>query len=228
MLSAVTSPIPNLATGAMPLAWQPEHQRFVHSGPLVLGAASPSIFQRPLADRDRTVSRRSKPSSRTTLNGEQPYPGTDQPQDVMSRHRGAKHRRRYGPGAVPGPLSLVPFIRWASGPSIEPPIIGDLVFAPARIGHFAVKRAYAIALTIDVQPCLAPPSCSSVTLGRRPPQSTTPPGTVRNPDSGTNVRTSKLQGGTWATTPPHLQRRGFKKFLPPHPTHRFNVQRQAV
>src|SRR5690625_5576427 len=48
-----------------------------------------------MADRDRTVSRRSKPSSRTTLNGEQPYPWDQlQPQDVMSRHRGAKHRRR--------------------------------------------------------------------------------------------------------------------------------------
>jgi hypothetical protein len=49
-----------------------------------------------MADRDRTVSRRSKPSSRTTLNGEQPYPwDLLQPQDVMSRHRGAKHHRRY-------------------------------------------------------------------------------------------------------------------------------------
>src|SRR3546814_3629304 len=51
----------------------PEHQRFVHSGPLVLGAA-PLKSQTSTADRDRTVSRRSKPSSRTTLNGEQPYP----------------------------------------------------------------------------------------------------------------------------------------------------------
>ena len=53
---------------AMQLASQPEHQRFVHSGPLVLGAA---LFKFPTstADRDRTVSRRSKPSSRTALNG---------------------------------------------------------------------------------------------------------------------------------------------------------------
>ena len=50
-----------------------------------------------MADRDRTVSRRSEPSSRTTLNGEQPYPWDRlQPQDVMSRHRGAKPHRRYG------------------------------------------------------------------------------------------------------------------------------------
>ena len=80
---------------AMQLASQPEHQRFVHSGPLVLGAA-PFKYPTPTADRDQTVSRRFKPSSRTSLNGEQPYPWDRlQPQDEMSRHRGAKHRRRY-------------------------------------------------------------------------------------------------------------------------------------
>ena len=81
---------------AVLLAEQPVHQGSVHSGPLVLGTA-PHNAPTPAADRDRTVSRRSKPSSRTTLNGEQPYPWDRlQPQDVMSRHRGAKHRRRYG------------------------------------------------------------------------------------------------------------------------------------
>ena len=50
-----------------------------------------------MADRDRTVSRRSKPSSRTALIGEQPNPwDLLQPQDAMSRHRGAKPPRRYG------------------------------------------------------------------------------------------------------------------------------------
>ncbi len=81
---------------AVPLARQPVHQRCVHSGPLVLGI-NPLKSRTPTADRDRTVSRRSKPSSRTTLNGEQPYPwDLLQPQDVMSRHRGAKRPRRYG------------------------------------------------------------------------------------------------------------------------------------
>ena len=94
MLSAV---IPStLSYPAVRLAPQPVHQRCVHSGPLVLGAA-PLKSPTPTADRDRTVSRRSKPSSRTTLNGEQPYPwDLLQPQDVMSRHRGAKLLRRYG------------------------------------------------------------------------------------------------------------------------------------
>src|SRR5205085_7301724 len=94
MLSAVIASV--LSYPAMRLASQPVHQRFVHSGPLVLGA-DPLKFPAPTVDRDRTVSRRSKPSSRTSLNGEQPYPwDLLQPQDEMSRHRGAKRFRRYG------------------------------------------------------------------------------------------------------------------------------------
>ena len=81
---------------ALPRARQQVHQRYVHPGPLVLGTA-PLKSPTPTADRDRTVSRRSKPSSRTTLIGEQPNPwDLLQPQDVMSRHRGAKRLRRYG------------------------------------------------------------------------------------------------------------------------------------
>src|SRR3970040_391533 len=79
---------------AMPLARQLTHQRSVHPGPLVLGTAflkSPA----PTADRDRPVSRRSEPSSRTALMGEQPNPwDLIQPQDAMSRHRGAERGRR--------------------------------------------------------------------------------------------------------------------------------------
>ena len=49
--------------------------------------------------KSRTIStpKRSKPSSRTFLIGEQPNPwDLLQPQDKVSRHRGAEHRRRYG------------------------------------------------------------------------------------------------------------------------------------
>ena len=56
----------------------------------------PSNFLRPQWIEDQTVSRRFEPNSRTTLIGEQPNPwDLLQPQDVMSRHRGAKLRRRY-------------------------------------------------------------------------------------------------------------------------------------
>ena len=102
MLSAVIPSVRSYA--ALPLARQQLHQRYVHPGPLVLGAA-PLKSRTPTADRDRTVSRRSKPSSRTTLNGEQPYPWDMlQPQDEMSRHRGAKRCRRYG---LLGTISLL-------------------------------------------------------------------------------------------------------------------------
>ena len=79
----------------MPATRQLIHQRYVHPGPLVL-RTDPLKYPTRMADRDRTVSRRSKPSSRTTLIGEQPNPwDLLQPQDVTSRHRGAKPRRRY-------------------------------------------------------------------------------------------------------------------------------------
>src|SRR6478735_10675587 len=79
---------------ALPLAEQPAHQRTVPPGPLVLVRA-PRKSPAPTTDRDRTVSRRSEPNSRTALMGEQPNPWDQlQPQDAMSRHRGAKPPRR--------------------------------------------------------------------------------------------------------------------------------------
>ena len=76
------------------LGMQQIHQRPVHPGPLVLRTA-PLKYPTPTPDRDRTVSRRSEPSSRTALMGEQPNPwNLLQPQDAMSRHRGAKPLRR--------------------------------------------------------------------------------------------------------------------------------------
>ena len=113
---------------AMQLAPQPVHQSYVHPGPLVLGTA-PLKSRTPTADRDRTVSRRSKPSSRTSLNGEQPYPWDRlQPQDVMSRHRGAKHRRRYellGGISLLSPEYLLSVERWPF--HSEPPDHYDLL-----------------------------------------------------------------------------------------------------
>ena len=94
MLSALIRS--RLSYSAMLLAKQQIDQRSVQHGPLVL-VSDPLKFPAPTTDRDRTVSRRSEPSSRATLMGEQPNPwDLLQPQDVMSRHRGAKQRRRYG------------------------------------------------------------------------------------------------------------------------------------
>ena len=88
----------------MQLALQLVHQRFVRPGPLVLRTA-PLKSPAPTPDRDRAVSRRSEPSSRTALMGEQTNPwDLLQPQDAMSRHRGAKPGRRY---ELSGQISLL-------------------------------------------------------------------------------------------------------------------------
>ena len=93
MLSALI--LSGLSYPAMPLARQLAHQRSVLSNPLVLGKSLLN-HPTPTPDRDRPVSRRSKPSSRTALMGEQTNPWDRlQPQDAMSRHRGAKPYRRY-------------------------------------------------------------------------------------------------------------------------------------
>src|SRR5207247_9854321 len=102
MLSAV---IPSeRSQSAVHLAVQLTHQRFVRPGPLVLRTALLK-FPARAADRDRTVSRRSEPSSRTALMGEQPNPWEQlHPQDATSRRRGAKPSRRYG---LLGKISLL-------------------------------------------------------------------------------------------------------------------------
>ncbi len=100
---------------AVHLAVQLAYQRFVQLGPLVLESA-PFKPPAPATDRDRTVSRRSEPSSRATLIGEQPNPwDLLQPQDVTSRHRGAKPLRRYellGAISLLSPAYLLSFERW--------------------------------------------------------------------------------------------------------------------
>src|SRR6218665_1708455 len=119
MLSALITSVRSYPT--MLLAEQLVHQWYVHPGPLVLGT-NLFNFPTPTEDRDRTVSRRSEPSSRTALNGEQPYPwDLLQPQDAMSRHRGAKPPRRcelLGEISLLSPEYLLSVERWPfhSGP----------------------------------------------------------------------------------------------------------------
>ncbi len=113
MLSAL---IPStLSYPAMLLAEQLVHQRYVQRGPLVLTSGLLK-YPTPTTDRDRTVSRRSEPSSRATLMGEQPNPwDLLQPQDVTSRHRGAKPLRRYellGAISLLSPEYLLSVERW--------------------------------------------------------------------------------------------------------------------
>ncbi len=100
---------------ALLLAEQPVHERSLRPGPLVLRTTSLNT-PTPTTDTDRTVSRRSEPSSCTTLTGEQPDPwDLLQPQDVISRHRGAKPRRRCelsGAISLLSPAYLLSVERW--------------------------------------------------------------------------------------------------------------------
>ena len=138
---------------AMPLARQLVHQRCVHPGPLVLGTA-PLKIRTPTADRDRTVSRRSKPSSRTTLIGEQPNPwDLLQPQDVMSRHRGAKHPRRcelLGGISLLSPAYLLSVERWPF--HAEPPDHYDRLSSLLDLSVSQSGRLMTLHSTTDVRP----------------------------------------------------------------------------
>ena len=113
MLSALIQT--RLGYPAVPLAEQLVNRRSVHHGPLVLVTA-PRKTPTPAIDRDRTVSRRSEPSSRATLMGEQPNPwDLLQPQDVTSRHRGAEPPRRcelLGETSLLSPEYLLSYERW--------------------------------------------------------------------------------------------------------------------
>ncbi len=141
------------------------HQRVVLPNPLVLGEHLRN-HPTPTPDRDRPVSRRSKPSSRTALIGEQPNPwDLLQPQDAMSRHRGAKPPRRYG---LLGEISLLspeyllsderrPFHSESAG-SLGP------TFVSARAISLAVRRTYTLTLYARLLTVLSAPSRSSVTL----------------------------------------------------------------
>ena len=203
MLSALISSA--LSYPAMRLATQPEHQWCVHSGPLVLGAA-PTNSPTPTADRDRTVSRRSKPSSRTTLNGEQPYPwDLLQPQDVMSRHRGAKHRRRYellGGISLLSPEYLLSVERWPF--HSEPP---DHYVLLSHLLDLSVSQlSYLLPLHYqsDFRPDLGNLRTPPLLFGRRPPQSNCLPCTVPDPDYGSGLEPQRHQGGISRTAPQRL------------------------
>ena len=139
---------------AMHLAAQLVHQRFVQLGPLVLESALLNI-PTPATDRDRTVLRRSEPSSRATLMGEQPNPwDLLQPQDVTSRHRGAKPPRRYellGEISLLSPEYLLSFERWPF--HAEPPDHFSLL---SHLFDLSVSQSSTLILirsTHDYRPC---------------------------------------------------------------------------
>ena len=141
------------------------HQRYVHPGPLVLRTELLK-YPAPTTDRDRTVSRRSEPSSRTTLIGEQPNPWDRiQPQDVTSRHRGAKPPRRcgrLGEISLLSPGSLLSVERWHFHSHTTGSLTPTLV--TARPVGLAVRLAYTFTLIARFPSVLSQPLSASVTF----------------------------------------------------------------
>jgi len=194
MLSAVILSVHSYP--ALLLAEQLVHQRYVHPGPLVLGT-NPVKFPTPMADRDRTVSRRSEPSSRTTLIGEQPNPwDLLQPQDVMSRHRGAKHPRRYellvGISLL-SPAYLLSVERWPF--HSEPPDHYDRLSTLLDMCVSQSGRLLPLHSKADFRPAWAYHRAPPLLFGRRPPQSNYPPYRVLYPDNGYQLDIKKTKGG---------------------------------
>src|SRR5512141_1465273 len=200
MLSAVISSA--YSYPAMRLASQPVHQGCVHSGPLVLGAA-PVKSPTPTADRDQTVSRRFEPSSRTTLNGEQPYPRDRlQTQDVMSRHRGAKLPRRYellGGISLLSPEYLLSVERWPF--HTEPPDHYVLLSYLLDLSVSQLSILLPLHYQYDVRPYLGDLRTPPLPFGRRPPQSNCLPCNVPNPDQGPRLESQTHQAGISTSAP---------------------------
>ena len=139
---------------ALHLAAQLVHQRFVRLGPLVLESDLRNT-PTPTTDRDRTVLRRSEPSSRAALMGEQPNPwDLLQPQDATSRHRGAKPPRRcelLGEISLLSPEYLLSFERWPF--HAEPP---DHLSRLSSLLDASVSQSSTLILirsTHDYRPC---------------------------------------------------------------------------
>ena len=200
MHSAVIPSI--LSYPALQLALQLVHQRYVHPGPLVL-RTNPLKYPTPTADRDRTVSRRSKPSSRTTLIGEQPNPwDLLQPQDVMSRHRGAKLPRRYellGGISLLSPEYLLSVERWPF--HSEPPDHYVLLSYLLDLSVSQLSTLMPLHYQHDVRPYLAYLRTPPLRFWRRPPQSNCLPYTVPNPDDGPRLEPQTNQGGISRSAP---------------------------
>src|SRR4026208_1617755 len=152
MLSAIIAP--GHSYPALPLARQPANQRSVLHSPLVLVKA-PLNSPPPTTDRDRTVSRRSEPNSRTALIGEQPNPwDLIQPQDAMSRHRGAKPPRRcelLGEISLLSPAYLLSDERWPF--HTEPPDHLDLLSYLLDLLVSQSSSLIPIRSTHDCRPC---------------------------------------------------------------------------
>ena len=165
---------------AVRLAAQLADQRPVRHGPLVL-VTEPRKSHAPAIDRDRTVSRRSEPSSRATLMGEQPNPwDLLQPQDVTSRHRGAKRFRRYELLGIISLLSPEYLLSFERRPfHAEPPDHYALVSHLLGMSASQSSALMPLHSTAGYQSARGHLWKPPLRFWRRPPQSNYPPSSVR-------------------------------------------------
>ena len=184
----------------MQLALQQIHQRFVQPGPLVL-RSGPLKFPTPTTDRDRTVSRRSEPSSRATLIGEQPTLGPSSAPGWASRHRGAKPLRRCELLGVISLLSPEYLLSFERRPFIRNRRITIPNFRSCSTckSHSQAPLCYCTLrmVTKHAEVPLKPP----IRFWRRPPQSNYPPNTVSRI---TGIRHRINKGGISTVAPRFL------------------------
>ena len=124
--------------------------------------------------------RRSEPSSRAALMGEQPNPwDLLQPQDATSRHRGAKPPRRcelLGEISLLSPEYLLSFERWPF--HAEPPDHLSLLSHLFEPSFSQSSTLVLIRSKHGYQPCGGYLCEPPLPFRRRPPQSNYPPHTV--------------------------------------------------
>src|ERR671915_1843517 len=181
---------------ALHLAAQQIHQRYVRPGPLVLRSC-PLNFLAPITDRDRTVLRRSEPSSRATLIGEQPNPwDLLQPQDVTNRHRGAKPPRRYellGEISLLSPAYLLSVERWPF--HTEPPDHFDLLSHLLDLSVSQSSTLLPMHIEARFPTALSVPSYSSVTLWEETAPVKLP--TMHGPRPGSRAKVRAANKSGW-------------------------------
>ena len=123
----------------------------------------------------------------------------------MSRHRGAKHRRRYellGGISLLSPEYLLSVERWPF--HTEPP---DHLVLLSYLLDLSVSQSSTLMpmhYQHDFRPCLAYLRTPPLPFGRRPPQSNCLPCTVPRPDDGRRLEPQTNQGGISRLAPRDL------------------------
>ena len=123
----------------------------------------------------------------------------------MSRHRGAKHCRRYellGSISLLSPAYLLSVERWPF--HTEPPDHYDLLSYLLDVSVSQLSNLMPLHSLHDVRPCLGYLRTPPLLFGRRPPQSNYPPYRVPDPDKGSGLELQQHQGGISRVTPQDL------------------------